>query len=93
MSTELENIVELLSALLEKQQKNQDKSTNALLESFGQQMLYSLGAKEQTILRPNIPEYHGLPSEDVNSWIFLLEHYFRAQNVAESKQSVFAGSL
>lgn len=90
---ELENIVELLSKLLEKQQRNQESSTNALLESFGQQLLYSLGAKEPSLPRTSIPEYHGLPSEDVNSWLFLVEHYFRAHNVAEDKQSTLAGSF
>ena len=89
----MENIIELFAKVLEKQQKNQETIMNSMLETFGQQMLYSLGAKEQALPRASLPEFHGLPTEDINSWIFLLEHYFRGHNVAEAKQTIFAGSF
>lgn len=90
---DMENIIELFAKVLEKQQKNQETIMNSMLETFGQQMLYSLGAKEQALPRASLPEFHGLPTEDVNSWIFLLEHYFRGHNIAEAKQTIFAGSF
>ena len=89
----MENIIELFAKVLEKQQKNQETIMNSMLETFGQQMLYSLGTKEHGLPRANLPEFHGLPSEDVNSWLFLVEHYFRAHNTAEAKQTILAGSF
>jgi hypothetical protein len=75
-------VAELLSTIFEHQKTSNEAMIQNLVENMAKLFVQSEDQREAPLPRTNIPDFYGNPSDDVNSWLFIIEQYFRATNTS-----------